>query len=127
MGAYPQPRLERRKLIENTAEAPAPFWGSVHLIEAHGGPDGKWTGVLYGYITIEPATITGMKPARGDTPWVAKIKSDAGDDVEAREIVWVPGCKVAYVRAGSLPENTNMGLVDIDKSGPNVHVLGRKE
>jgi hypothetical protein len=79
---------------ERLGEAKQGFYGTLLTDEPYIGPWGYWTGGYYGYITIEPAEITGMKPARGESPWVAKVSGEI-------EVVWVPGCKVAAVHRGA--------------------------
>lgn len=66
------------------------FEGTVQLIENMPAPDGTWTSVFSGFVRILSADVTGMTPARGDTPWVAEVSGETGK-------VWVPGCKVSSV------------------------------
>lgn len=112
----PEPRDDPAPLTENAVSPPrwatnpetdpAPrrepadpvkgFWGTVLLIGSDSvcSPDGRWCSGLYGFIKILPADITGMKPARGESPWVAQVSGEEED-------VWVPGCKVGAVSCGS--------------------------
>jgi hypothetical protein len=69
------------------------FWGTVILTGAWPAPDGNFAGGFYGFIQVLPAELSGMKPARGDTPWLCRV---AGDNTD----IIVPGCKVALFYAG---------------------------
>lgn len=84
------PSLQREK-----AEPAVGFWGTVMVggDEVVAAPNGTWCSGFYGYVKILPADIMGMKPARGDSPFVAQVSGKEED-------VWVPGCKVAAVNRG---------------------------
>lgn len=100
--AIPLPQWATNPGDPATRRAPADpakgFNGTVLTEDPYIGPSGHWTGGYYGYITIESAEVTGMKPARGDSQWVAVVSGQ-------RETVYVPGCKVAAVHRGECAES----------------------
>lgn len=103
MGWQTGPHGQARPRPSHPAPNPAEgFWGTVLLMgtESICAPNGKWCSGFYGYIKILSADITGMKPARGESPWVAQVSGE-------KEDVWVPGCKVGAVQRGPVHRAPN--------------------